>query len=117
EFIDEARDALDQMDWEFPEDIRVVDTKEYGKQDISAQTKVTIQAEYEIDGFVLPTCNYTTFEWKVKSRDESRRQQRTIDCDIPISEFFDKLAPMLFLLHGLEYRLEINQESLELINL
>lgn len=116
-FKSESNSKLGQIDWEFPEHIETVDTRETGQSDIPAQTRVTVQAEYHIDGFSMPTCEVRRFRWDVKSRNESTRSHYTEDCDIAISQYFNKLSPLLFLLNGLEYELEIDQESAELVQL
>lgn len=117
DFRNEVDKQLHEIGWEFPDDIYTVDTREHGKEDIQAQTTVVIQAEYQIDGLMLPTCEYTTFRWDVKGRDEYSKNKQTKKCTKPLTGFFDSLAPGLFLLHGLDWELTIDEDSVEIIDL
>ena len=116
DFVYSCRESIDELSegesYESEElsNIHIVDTKDYGKDDIPVRAEKCIQAEYVIDGLILPKCHYTTFKWEVKDRDETDRRKKEEDCNIPLTRFLDKISPLLFLLHGLEYELEISEE-------
>lgn len=101
-FLDDAHDKLDQIHWELPDDFHIVRKGGY-----SGNRGDTTRAEYQIDGITLDSCIHTGYSTS------GNHYSKEEDCNLSLLRILDDLAPGLFLLHGLEYELEINQQSLE----
>lgn len=123
EYVNDAYEKLRQIGWEFPEYLEAVSEK--SERDHAEETPsyggVTTKATYHISGVVLDElteAGYSTsgnynqenrapvVDW---SSDYSEKEER----DLSLFRVLNDLAPMLFLLEGLEYKLEIDADSLE----
>jgi len=102
EFYEMAAQALRNINWKFP-DIYVV-----GKDlKYSGERGDTIQAEYQISGIMLTSCKYAGFSTSGNYSSFER------ECNIPLLQFLDELAPGIFLLNGLLFELDIKRNTLE----
>lgn len=131
EFAERAESALEQTGgWTRPEDIdgfRIADTSEEELDEIQSAfherrqrdvvtftpTRATMYAEYSIDGLEIPTCRYDRWGYTKSGTviDDQRSQE-----EVPrfgLKPLLDNLAPTLHLLHGVNYRLDIDAETLE----
>ena len=133
-FRDQAEAALDEAtldeddDWMRPEerpDLRVVDTtdaelehyqEEYQRRNDAGfntfdSVRATTEATYEIAGLTLPTCEYSLWGHSTSGNIiDDRNASETVDLNL--TRLLDDLAPALYLLHGVDYELTIDADSL-----
>lgn len=103
EFVDKACDSLDQIGWTVPDDLNIIEKRER----YSGNRGDTTKAEYHISGITLDSCNHVGYNTS------GNRYINTEECNLSLLRILDDLAPGLFLLNGLKYELDINQQSLE----
>lgn len=103
EFVDDARDSLDRIEWTVPDNLNVVGENER----YSGSRGDTTRAEYHISGIMLDSCEHAGYSTN------RNRYSNSEDCDLSLLRILDDLAPGLFLLNGLKYELNIDQQSLE----
>lgn len=123
DFIDEAEEKLRQIDWEMPDYLEVVSEKSEREhaEETPSYGGVTTQATYHISGIVIDELrkagystsgNYSSdtrapiIDWSSDFSDKEKR-------DLGLLRVLDDLAPMLFLLEGVAYNLDIDEETLE----
>lgn len=105
EFLNEAHDRLDAIGWAMPDNLRTVSE---GKR-YSGTRGDTTKAEYNISGITLDSYHYQGYNTK------NKYDSYVKESNIPVLRVLDDLAPGLFLLHGLEYELDITPQSLEVV--
>lgn len=114
EFLNEAHKALDQIGATTPhrtkfdlsgisENLRIVGNDE----DYSGNRGNTTQAEYHISGVTLNSYDYAGYSTSKNYSSYSN------ECELSLLYVLDELAPGLFLLNGLEFELDIDQNSME----
>jgi len=104
EFLKQAHSKLDQINWAFPEEIRTVSQNE----SYSGTRGDTTQAEYHISGVTIDSYTYSGY-----ATSNNYYPPETRECELSLLKVLDDFMPGLFLLNGLEYRLDIDSESLE----
>lgn len=114
QFLDEAHGKLDQIGWNPPsrskfelsgEEVNLSIVGNDGKY--SGSRGDLTEAEYRISGVVLDQYSYSGYNTS------GNRTSGERECRLSLLKVLDELSPGLFLLNGLEYELQINQQFLE----
>lgn len=104
EFEKEADKKLDRIGWGMP-----IKTK--GKDNKYKKTRGdTTEQKYFISGVIIPEKKYAGYSTKYPNGNYNIRKK---EVDLSLFKVLDDLSPGIFLLNGLRYELDINQEYLE----
>ncbi len=103
DFQERSEKKLKRIGWEEP-DIKM----KYDNPKYSGPKGNRHRAEYQINEIMLETCKWSY----TSTTGNSNRQEK--DCDLSLLKVLDDLSPGLFLLHRLKYKMDIDDESLEL---
>lgn len=131
EFRNHADSLLSDVEsWTRPEDLeylRVVDTVQEELNQYKQERKrrkennyntypsirATLEAEYLISGLVIENCRFRVWNQSRSGNLQNKgRQEEEIDLSLP--DILRDLAPTLFLLHSIDYRLDIDAKALEI---
>ena len=110
EFLELATNALRSIGWKLPDYIKMV-----GQYTTYSHYRVTLtvvirEAKYIIEGITILKCNFEYYNISTHIV-TTRYYSESKDVRKSIFEFFDNISPMLFLLHGIEYKFIIGKYS------
>jgi len=104
EFYEMAIKSLSNIGWKLLDYIVVVGQVEYGR------------AEYKINGIVVSECHLKyTEKYYLSNKTYTRRHHfSTKKINKSLFEFLDDISPVLFLLDGLSYNINLNQNYINI---